>query len=126
MKESKMETLIYQDISFKLAPLLDALSHPARLQILLHLSKYKDCPAGNISNRLPLSKSTVSQHMSKLKEVGLITCSSDGVCQNYRLNDEMFSLVKEYFFDFINQMEERKSKRIDCLSSCYSDSMKII
>jgi DNA-binding transcriptional ArsR family regulator len=38
----------YQDITLKIAPLFDALSHPARLQILIHLAKYRNCPAGNI------------------------------------------------------------------------------
>jgi len=109
-----MNTLTYQDITIKLAPMLDALSHPARLQIVLHLSKYNGCAAGNISNRLPLSKSTVSQHMSKLKEVGLITCTPDGVCQNYRLNDENFALVKKYFLDFYGQIDEWISKRSEC------------
>ncbi len=109
-----MEILSYQDITVKLAPLLDALSHPARLQIVLHLSKYKGCPAGSISNKLPISKSTVSQHMAKLKEAGLITCNPDGQSLNYQLNDEAFDLVKMNFLDFMNQIDERKNKRTEC------------
>jgi len=109
-----METSPYQDITLKLAPLLDALSHPVRLQIVLHLAQYKNCPAGNISNRLPLCKSTVSQHMAKLKEAGLITCTPDGVCQNYRLNDENLAIVKKYFLDFYEQIEDRKKSRKEC------------
>lgn len=111
-----MEILNYQDISVNLAPLLNALSHPARLQIVLHLAKYKGCPAGSISSKLPISKSTVSQHMSKLKEAGLITCSPDGISQNYRLNDQAFDLVKSYFSDFMTRIEEWRDKRVDCCS----------
>ena len=109
-----METSPYQDITLKLAPMLDALSHPARLQIVLHLAKYKNCPAGSISNRFPLCKSTVSQHMSKLKEAGLITCTPDGVCQNYQLNDKNFALVKKYFLNFYEQIDDWKEKRSEC------------
>ena len=98
----------------QLAPLLHALSHPARLQILLHLSKYKSCPAGNISKRLPISKSTVSQHMAKLREAGLISCTPDGVCQNYQINIEKFALVKKYFNDFSILIEEKKKKQTLC------------
>ena len=72
-QENDAEPLHYQEISIKLSTLLDALSHPARIQILLHLSEHENCPAGNISDRLPLCKSTVSQHLAKLKEVGLIS-----------------------------------------------------
>jgi DNA-binding transcriptional ArsR family regulator len=50
--------------------MLNALSHPARLQIMLHLAKYNGCQARSISERLPLAKSTVSEHLSKLKEAG--------------------------------------------------------
>jgi DNA-binding transcriptional ArsR family regulator len=109
-----MSTLTYQDITLKLAPMLDALSHPARLQIVLHLARYHGCTAGNISDRLPLSKSTVSQHMGKLKEVGLISCSPDGVCQNYRLNDEGFVILKKYFNEYSAIIEEWKDKRTEC------------
>jgi DNA-binding transcriptional ArsR family regulator len=109
-----METTPYQDITLKLAPLLDALSHPARLQIVLHLARYKGCPAGNISERLPLSKFTVSQHMSKLKEVGLISCTPEGLCQNYRLNDQGFAMVKAYFSDFSALIDGLKEKRTEC------------
>ncbi|MBN2481014.1 MAG: helix-turn-helix transcriptional regulator [Bacteroidales bacterium] len=109
-----METLTYQDITLKLAPLLDALSHPARLQIVLHLAKYNNCPAHSISNRLPICKSTVSKHMSKLKEVGLITSTSEGICQNYRLNDENILMVREYLLDFYNLVESLREKRTDC------------
>jgi hypothetical protein len=52
--------------------------------------------------------------MAKLKEAGLITCTPDGVCQNYRLDDENFALVKEYFLDFYEQIEDWKKRRKEC------------
>jgi len=109
-----METKEYRGISNEFATLLDALSHPARLQIIMHLAKYKNCPANNISSRLPLSKSTVSQHMTKLKEAGLIICSPKGVCNNYELNHEKFDLLKKYFTDLINEIEYWKDKQMEC------------
>lgn len=110
-------TQVYKPKLQELAIMLHALSHPARLQILLHLSKYKSCPAGNISNQLPISKSTVSQHMAKLREAGLISCTPDGVCQNYRLDDEKFALVKKYFNDFSTLITGRQNKKKDCCPS---------
>ncbi len=112
-----MEVLQYQeyhDISVKLAPLLDALSHPARLQILLHLAKYKGCPAWNISNQLPISKSTVSQHMAKLKEAGLIESDPDGTSQRYRLSEDGFAILKIYFLDFMKEIDTLKGNKIEC------------
>lgn len=108
------QSIDYNKTTIELSTLLNALSHPARLQIIMHLAKYNGCQAGSISKRLPLAKSTVSEHLSKLKEVGLISCTSDGVCQNYQLNDNVFSLLKMQLFDFINQIDDRKSKRVGC------------
>ena len=113
-----MEVIEYQDISIKLAPMLDALSHPARLQIILHLAKYNDCTAGSISERLPLSKSTVSQHLSKLKEIGLITATPDGICQRYRLNDEMLNELNLQCNLMLNTIRELSKTKIDCPGGC--------
>ena len=116
-KKREVEPMQYQEISIKLSTLLDALSHPARVQILLHLSEHENCPAGNISGRLPLCKSTVSQHLAKLKEVGLITCKTEGICLNYRINDGNISQIKTVFLDFFQNIEGLKGKRKECISS---------
>jgi ArsR family transcriptional regulator len=99
-----MEQKEYTKNLSRLANLLDALSHPARLQVLEHLAKYKECPAGAISEKLPLSKSTVSQHMTKLKEAGFIDCNPQGICQNYRLNELKLNELKELFSAFLNNI----------------------
>lgn len=109
-----MEKESYQEMPLKLAKILHALSHPARVTIMLHLAKYNGCQAGSISKKLPLAKSTISEHLSKLKQAGLISCKPAGVCQNYQLNDEMFSLVKIHLLNFIHQVENQKNKKENC------------
>jgi len=113
-QRNEIGSLQYQDIAVQLSSLLASLSHPARVQILLHLSEHKNCPAGNISDRLPLCKSTVSQHLSKLKETGLITCSQEGLCQNYMIHDANISRIKTLFLDFYQQIEVMKERRKKC------------
>jgi DNA-binding transcriptional ArsR family regulator len=46
-------------------------SHPARIQIIDILSKHKDRTCKEIVSELPLSQSTVSQHL-KVLDVGII------------------------------------------------------
>jgi DNA-binding transcriptional ArsR family regulator len=116
MKMNENENLVYNDTAIELSSLLNSLSHPARLQIVMHLAKYNGCTAGSISKKFPLAKSTVSEHLNKLKEVGLITCSPSGVCQNYQLNDEVFNEVKMHLLNFIKQIDDQKDKREGC---CY-------
>lgn len=113
-----MEILEYQDISVKLAPLLDALSHPARLQILLHLARYNGCPAGSISEQLPLSKSTVSQHLAKLKEARIIIATPDGPCQRYSLNHDILNELNLQYHSFIDSLHELSRLKLDCPGAC--------
>jgi len=49
-----------------------ALGHPARVAILRILLKKESCYCGDIVGELPLSQSTVSQHLKELKEAGII------------------------------------------------------
>jgi DNA-binding transcriptional ArsR family regulator len=49
-----------------------ALSHPARVTIVKLLIQRQACICGDIVDELPLSQSTVSQHLKELKEAGLI------------------------------------------------------
>src|SRR3990172_4962265 len=62
----------------KLARYAKALAHPARVAILQLLIKQQLCICGDIVDELPLSQSTVSQHLKELKEAGLIRGEIDG------------------------------------------------
>lgn len=61
----------------QVALMCKALGHPARVRLLKHLVDYGDCYFGNLADVLPLAPSTISQHVTILKEAGLIHGSSD-------------------------------------------------
>lgn len=69
-----------------LADACKALSHPARLAILHTLASRGSCICGEIVEVLPLSQSTVSQHLKVLKAAGLITGEVDGPRSCYCIN----------------------------------------
>jgi DNA-binding transcriptional ArsR family regulator len=73
----------------ELAVVAKALGHPARIAILQFLIKSKSCVCGDIVDELPLSQSTVSQHLSELKKAGLIQGDIEGptVCYCIDLNN---------------------------------------
>ncbi len=78
------------------------LSHPARLAILQHLSKCCSCLSGDIANELPLSRTTVSQHLQELKNLGLVKYETNGVTVCYEVDIEMLLKYKQAmdtFFD---------------------------
>ena len=117
----------YKESFIELAAALQALAHPARLQIIEHLAKYHECPAGAISSELPLSKSTVSQHMAKLREAGLISCSPAGICQNYRLNEKRLNEViqqMESFGDMVNLLSKSKANCKNSISKAQLETVE--
>jgi DNA-binding transcriptional ArsR family regulator len=54
------------------ANLFNALSHPVRIQILLHLAITRTCLQGNSSDLFPLGRTTINQHINELEEAELI------------------------------------------------------
>lgn len=70
----------------ELAAFAKALSHPARARILVHLRAEEACVVGELAGQLPLAASTVSRHLSVLKESGLVTGEIDGPRRCYCVN----------------------------------------
>src|ERR1700686_3245324 len=62
----------------RLAKYAKALGHPARVAILKLLASKQTCICGDIVDELPLSQSTVSQHLKELKDAGLIKGEIEG------------------------------------------------
>ena len=63
-----------------------ALSHPARLRILRHLSGAPACCCGEVVQRLDLAQSTVSQHLKVLVDAGLVRFSPDRQRSRYEFD----------------------------------------
>lgn len=72
-----------------------ALAHPARIAILRLLIKRNACICGDIVEELPLSQSTVSQHLKELKEAGLIKGEIEGKSVCYCINESAWLEAKE-------------------------------
>jgi predicted transcriptional regulator len=88
-----------------LAQFAKVFSHPARLMILKYLAEKKVCISGDIANEIPLSRTTVSQHLNELKSAGLIQGTINGLKVNYCLNTETINKLKDSmnkFFEDIN------------------------
>ena len=89
----------------KCAVYYKALAHPARLAILQYLADTKSCITGDIADELPLSRTTVNQHLKELKDAGLITGTTEGVKTCYCLNAEKFTEFKKISGTFLGGIE---------------------
>jgi|SRR6056300_387461 ArsR family transcriptional regulator len=80
-----------------------ALSHPARIAILRYLAEAKVCITGDITDAIPLGRTTVLQHLQVLKDSKLITGDIDGkkvcYCINTSVYDDMRKLFTTLFSD---------------------------
>jgi DNA-binding transcriptional ArsR family regulator len=89
--------LEYSSEQQQLANYSRVLSHPARIAIIQLLAEKKEIRTGNISDFLPLSRTTVSQHLKELKEIGIIDGTIDGLKIHYCLNMAKLTEIKNYF-----------------------------
>ena len=99
------KTTDYTIQEMSIAKYAKALSHPARVAILNLLLKKQACVCGDIVDELPLSQSTVSQHLKELKEIGLIKGDIEGASVSYCIDEKVWNNAKKQLnqlFDNVN------------------------
>lgn len=96
--DSKKVTTIQQQ---KAARYAKAMGHPVRMYVLDLLSKQACCYSGNLSDDLPIAKSTLSQHLKELKDAGLIQGEIEAPRIKYCLNQENWKEAQQLFKHFM-------------------------
>ncbi len=79
----------------KTARFAKALGHPVRVYIIQLLSQNACCYSGDLSEDLPIAKSTLSQHLKELKNAGLIQGTIEPPKIRYCLNEENWKLAQK-------------------------------
>jgi len=79
-----------------------AMGHPVRMYVLEILSKQNCCYSGDLTEVLPIAKSTLSQHLKELKDAGLIQGEIEAPKIKYCLNQENWKLAQGLFKKFLN------------------------
>jgi DNA-binding transcriptional ArsR family regulator len=98
------KTELFDEVLQGRANLFKTLAHPARLQILQFLAQTKTCISGDISEELPLSRTTVNQHLKELKEAGLIRGTVEGAKTNYCLDYAKVEEMKGILTGFLSEI----------------------
>lgn len=97
----------------KLARYAKALGHPVRIAIVQMLLNEKCCYHGDMSELLPVAKSTLSQHLKELKEAGIIQGSFTPPTIKYCINAEEWVAVKALFMEMFESMDNMNRNNID-------------
>ena len=89
----------------RLARYAKALGHPVRVYVMQLLSKQACCYSGDLSEELPIAKSTLSQHLKELKDAGLIQGEIEAPKIKYCINKENWKEAQQLFAGIIqNQL----------------------
>jgi ArsR family transcriptional regulator, arsenate/arsenite/antimonite-responsive transcriptional repressor len=83
----------------RLVAMFRALGNPARFRIFLELRNQQQVQGGQIVQQLPLAQSTVSEHLRRLREVGLIVGEAEGAAMRYTINEEAMNWIQERVAD---------------------------
>jgi len=94
----------YTEDLILLADLAKALAHPGRLRILQILAERSSCICGEIVDQVPLSQSTVSQHLKELKRVGLVQGEIEGPRTCYCLDPVTLLQARDSFIQLFGSM----------------------
>ncbi len=95
----RMKARVITDQQQKTARYAKALGHPVRIYIVNLLARQTCCYSGNLSDVLPIAKSTLSQHLKELKDAGLIQGEIEGSRIRYCLNRQSWEEAKKLFSD---------------------------
>ena len=91
---------IFTNRQNKLAQMMKALAHPARIAIIQHLAKSNACICGDIVNELGLAQATISQHLKELKNIGLIKGTIEGASICYCIDENVWNAFQKEFETF--------------------------
>ncbi|HKM92013.1 MAG TPA: metalloregulator ArsR/SmtB family transcription factor [Prolixibacteraceae bacterium] len=97
----KYKEIISED-QRRMARYAKALGHPVRVYVVQLLSKQSCCYSGDLSEELPIAKSTLSQHLKELKDAGLIQGEIEAPKIRYCINKENWAEAQRLFMEFID------------------------
>lgn len=91
----------------ELARIAKALSNPTRIAILKLLSTQDCCYHGDMSEVIPIAKSTLSQHLKELKDAGLIQGELELPAVKYCINQTNWNKAQNIFSNFFKTIKSK-------------------
>jgi DNA-binding transcriptional ArsR family regulator len=97
----------------KVARYAKAMGHPIRIYVLELLANQSCCYSGDLTEILPIAKSTLSQHLKELKAAGLIQGEIEAPRIKYCLNKGNWAEAQKLFNQFLHQPDNST----DCITN---------
>ncbi len=103
------------------------LSHPARIRILKLISKYGSLSSSKLIEEIPLSRTTVLQHISILTKDHWLKTDTDGTTITYYINYSIFKNILPMLEGLISECNKNKKSNkepIKILFLCTGNSCR--
>jgi len=98
---------IFTEEQNRLATMMKALAHPARIAILQQIISANACICGELVEELGLAQATISQHLKELKNAGIIQGTVEGVTVCYCIEPVAWTLLQNNLAAFFGSYEVR-------------------
>jgi predicted transcriptional regulator len=99
------KTEIFNEQQNRLASVLKALAHPARIAILQYIVKQNSCICNDLVDELGLAQATISQHLKELKNIGIIKGNIEGTSICYCIDSQKWNQIKLELDLFLKEVE---------------------
>ena len=87
----------------RVAMLAKAFDHPARVAIIEYLLANQTCICNDLVHELPLSQSTITQHLRELKQIGIIKGEVEGPKMNYCIDEKVWEEARDIFMNLFSR-----------------------
>lgn len=88
----------YKEQVMEKAEILKAIGHPVRLCLAKKLCENKECNVTYFMDCMGVSQSSISQHLGKLRDLGIVGYKKDGQNVYYYLkNEDVRKVIKVMF-----------------------------
>ena len=103
---------LFSEKELQVSKICKALGHPARIAILKNLINSNKQTCQQVVDKLPLSQSTVSQHLKELRVAGLINGKNIGTSVVYSVNHDALHTAQRVLSDifFPDRNKSRQAK----------------
>ena len=91
----------------RVATLAKAFDHPARVAILEYLLSNQTCICNDLVDVLPLSQSTINQHLKELKQTGIIKGEIEGPKVNYCIDEKVWEEARDIFINMFSKFVQK-------------------
>lgn len=88
-----------KELLIDLAEMLKVIAHPVRLCIVRRLWREGSCNVTFMQECLEMPQSTISQHLAKLKQAGIIVGDRQGLEVKYSLKNESVKRILQILFE---------------------------